>query len=464
MRTTIFVVLDSMRRDHLGAYNDAIDVTEHIDRIAEVSIMFENAVAQAPWTLPSHASMFTGLYPWEHGATNEKAHLETDKQTVAEKFRNQDYVTAAITPNIWVTPHKGMTDGFTEVENYLGVGDLTPLQKLYRTASGVFERLDERVRRPIVEQLNRLFDAVDIDTACRSEETIAAAIDFIEEYSDERFFLFVNLMDPQGAYNPPQQYLDRNNVQDLSAVPDYNEDFFTGEADYEELRKAYLTSVDYTGDLVGRLDRALSEHGLDEAALVVAGDHGQALGEGNVFGHQFTVREEVVSVPLFVRHPNESPDRDGRLVELRELYWLLPQVAGIESSDDLGTDAVVGDYEFPQVFKRYLPEDSLDYYYRKYRFYRTNEEKLVKSEQEDGTVSYTRIDRNSGETRPVDTQHRRLLDRIGDVGGDVDGDVTGDVTGNVDSDVTGNVDGDDPQRTAEREAAIKKRLEELGYR
>lgn len=439
MWPTVFVVLDSMRRDHLGVYNDAIDCTEHIDRIAEESVVYEDAVAQAPWTLPSHASMFTGTYPWEHEATNKNAHLETDRQTVAGKFREHDYVTAAITPNIWVTPHKGMTDGFDEVENFLGVGSLTPLQKLYRTASRLFERLDERVRRPVVEPLNRLFDAADIDTACRSEETIDAAIDFIEEHADEQFFLFVNLMEPHEPYDPPQEYLDRHDVRDLSAVPDDNEEFFTGETDYEELRKAYRASVDYTDDLVGRLDRSLSEH-VDEAALVVAGDHGQALGEEDFFGHQFTVREEVISVPLFVRHPERSPRRDDRLVELRELYWLLPDVAGIEDYDDLGTDAVPGGYEFPQVFRRYISEDSMDRYYRKYRFYRTAEERLVKSERKDGTVSYTRTDLDTGETDPVGARHRRLLDQLGDV------------------------TGDDSAGIGVQDPEVKQRLEELGYR
>ena len=440
MRSVIFVVLDSMRRDHLGVYDDAIGFTEHIDRIAAESVVYENATAQAPWTLPSHASMFTGTYPWEHEATNENAHFEADTQTLAEKFEEQGYVTAAITPNIWVTPHKGMTDGFDEVENFLGVGGLTSLQKLYRTASKYLERLDERIRRPIVGPLNGILETVDIDTACRSEETIAAAVDFLEAHAEERFFLFVNLMEPHEPYDPPQEYLDRHDVGDLSAVPDDNEDFFAGETDYEELRKAYRASVDYTDDLIGRLDRALSEHGLDDAILAVSGDHGQALGENDMFGHQFTVREEVVSVPLFVRHPEEPAARDDRPVELRELYWLLPDRAGIERYEDLGTDAAVGGYEFPKVFKRYIVEDRMDHYYRKYRYYRTEDEKIVKDEREDGTVTYNRIDLETGETRRVRPEHRRLLDELGDVSVS------------------------DRSKTDEEKAVVKKRLEELGYR
>jgi choline-sulfatase len=247
-------------------------------------------------------------------------------------------------------------------------------------------------------------------------------------------------MEPHEPYNPPQEYLDRHGVQDLNAVPDDNEDFFANETDYDELRKAYRASVDYTDDLIGRLDRTLSEQGLDDAVLAVAGDHGQALGEDDFFGHQFTVREEVVSVPLFVRHPNESADRDDRLVELREVYWLLPEFAGIESYDDLGTDAVPGGYEFPEVFKRYIATDSLDYYYRKYRYYRTEDEKLIKSEREDGTVSYMRIDLDEGTERRVRPEDRRSLDELGDP----------------------NSDGHAP--TPDEEAAVKERLEELGYR
>lgn len=440
MRNTVFVVLDSMRRDHLGVYNEAIDFTENIDRIAEESTVYGDAVAQAPWTLPSHASMFTGTYPWEHGATNANAHFETDERTLAETFREEGYTTAAITPNIWVTPHKGLTDGFDDVENFLGVGGLTPLQKLYRAASRIVERLDENTRRSIVEPLNRIFDAADIDTACRSEETIDAAVEFLEEHSEERFFLFVNLMEPHEPYDAPREYLDRHGVEDLGAVPDDNEEFFARETDYEELRKAYRASVDYTDDLIGRLDRALSEQGLDETVLAVAGDHGQALGEEDFFGHQFTVRDEVISVPLFVRHPERSSRRDDRLVELRELYWLLPDLAGIESYGDLGVEAASGGYEFPKVFKRYIDEDRMDHYYRKYRYYRTEEEKLLKIEREDGTVTYTRTDLDSGTERRVETEHRELLDGLGEA-------------------ETG---GRAP--TAEEEKAVERRLEELGYR
>jgi arylsulfatase A-like enzyme len=441
MRTTIFVVLDSMRRDHLGVYNDAVDFTGHIDGIAEESIVYENAVAQAPWTLPSHASMFTGQYPWEHGATNKNAHLETDERTLAETFSGHGYRTAAITPNIWLTPHKGTTDGFDDVENFLGWGSLTPLQKLYRVGSRLLERLDERTRRSVVDPLNRLLEAADIDTACRSAETIDAATDFVEAHADERFFLFVNLMEPHEPYDPPQEYLDRHGVEDLSAVPDDNEDFFAGETDYGELRKAYRASVDYTDDLIGRLDRTLSEHGLDDAVLVVAGDHGQALGENEIFGHQFTVREEVVSVPLFVRHPDHPARRDDRLIELRELYRLLPQFAGIEEYDDEDgeTDAVVGGYEFPDVFKRYISDDRMEHYYRKYRYYRTDGEKIVKHETEDGTVSYRRIDLETGTRRSVETKHERLVDQLDDATGDV-------------------------ELQREETEAVKRRLEKLGYR
>lgn len=441
MRTTVFLVLDSMRRDHLGAYNEEIDCTEHLDRIAAESVVYEDAVAQAPWTLPSHASMFTGTYPWEHEATNKNAHLETDDRTLAETFGEAGYRTAAVTPNIWVTPHKGLTDGFDEVENFLGVGGLTAVQKLYRAGSKLFERLDERVRRPVVEPLNRLLDAADIDTTCRSEETVDAATEFIEAHADEQFFLFVNLMEPHEPYGPPQEYQDRHDVRDLSSVPDDNEAFFAGETDYEELRKAYRASVDYTDDLVGRIDRALSEAGLDDAVFAVAADHGQALGEADFFGHQFTVREEVVSVPLFVRHPEKSPRRDDRLVELRELYRLLPSWAGIEPYDDVGTEAAPGGYEFPEVFKRYIADEEQDYYYRKYRYYRTADEKLRKEQRADGEVSYARIDLETEERLDVEGKHRRLLDGLGEVSDDPS-----------------------PERNEEETAAVEKRLEELGYR
>lgn len=439
MRTTIFVVLDSMRRDHLGVYADDVEYTGHLDRIAADSIVFEDAVAQAPWTLPSHASMFTGTYPWEHEATNKHAHLVTEERTLAERFAAQGYHTAAITPNIWVTPHKGLTDGFDHVENFLGVGGLGPLQRLYRAGSRWFEGVDERLRRPIVAALDRVFDAAEIDTTCRSAETIDAAIEYVRRHADEQFFLFVNLMEPHEPYDPPPEYQRRHDVGDLDGVPDDNREFFETEPDYEALRRAYRASVDYADDLIGRLDRALADCGLDDAVLAIAGDHGQALGEADYFGHQFTVREEVTRVPLLVRHPEEPARREDRLVELRELYRLLPALAGFAAYDDLGADAAPGGYEFPRVFKRFIDEAELDDYYRKYRFYRTDEERVVKSELQDGTVSYERFDRDTGESLPVEAEHRRLVDRLGEVASE------------------------DRLRPGAEDAAVEQRLEDLGY-
>lgn len=440
MRPVVFLVLDSMRRDHLGVYDDAIGFTENLDAIAEEAVVFEDAVAQAPWTLPSHATMFTGEYPWDHEATNRDAHFGADSTTLAERFAQEGYLTAAITPNIWLTPHKGMMEGFQEVENFLNIGGGSAVQWFYRSMSRYFEKLDSRFRWPVVRALESVFEFADIDNSCRSEETIEEAIGFIEDHADDQFFLFINLMEPHEPYDPPQEYLDRHGVTDLEGVPDDNKDFFADGADFDELRKAYRASVDYTDDLVGRLEEVLSEQGLEDAVLVITADHGQALGEADVFGHQFTVGEEVVSVPLLVKHPDHEPGREDALVELRELYDLIPQYAGLTEHEEIGTEVAVGGYEFPEVFRRFISADRMDQYYRKYRFYRTQDEKVVKSVGEDGEVSYQGIDLETGEEIPVTADLRRNVDRLQDVGGS-----------------------EERLREEDHDEAVRERLEELGY-
>lgn len=446
-KNVLFLVLDSLRKDRVSIYNDTVDFTEHLQEVATSSIVFENAVTQAPWTLPSHASMFTGAYPWEHGTTHARSYAPADQETFISSFVNEGYATAAITPNVWITPHKGMTADFESVENFMGVADNPVSVRLSKLSAKLYHRLGDVTKRMLGRQIDRAFRVFNVDDACKSEETVEAVEGYLgEREPDERFFLYVNLMEPHEPYRPPQAYKDAHDVTDEAAIPHRQKDLFTNdELSFDELRKVYDASVDYTDDLVGRIMAALKRNDLeDDTVVVLLSDHGQALGEdGGQFGHQFTVIEPVVNTVLLVSHPDLPAGRRDGLIELRKLNELVPYYAGLRPRPEtVFRETVKGGCEFPENFTGFIPRDRWDEFYRKYRYVKRDGTKVVKSIQEDGQTTIEAYDLETGETVPVPSD---LADEIADIG-----DVAADHT-------------DDDERR-EPDDAIKNRLEELGYR
>ena len=453
-RNVVFLVLDSLRKDRVSPYNEEVGFTEHINEFADSSVVFNDAVTQAPWTLPSHASMFTGEYPWEHGTTHARSYFPSDKETFVSEFREAGYTTAAITPNVWITPHKGMTRDFDYVENFLGKADNRLSVALSRFGTKAFHSLDDLTRRVLGRQLDRIFRLFDVDDSCKSEETVEEVELYLDERgaetADESFFLYVNLMEPHEPYRPPLRYVERHGVEEDANIPHRQKDVFTKEdIDFGELRKMYDASVDYTDDLVGQIMDALRRNDLDdETVVVLLSDHGQALGEdsGN-FGHQFTVTENVVNTVLMVSHPDREPGTRERPFELRKLSELVPHYAGIAPRpDEIFSDTVKGGLEFPENFTGYIPRESWDEYYRKYRYAKRDGKKVVKSVGEDGEARYEAYDLETGDEIDVPPDLAAAVDETA-------------------ADVSrADLDGDDEDGSDEPDEAVKRRLEDLGYR
>ncbi|MFW6321297.1 MAG: sulfatase [Halohasta sp.] len=444
-KNVVFLVLDSLRTDRVSAYNEAVDFTPNLQSIADSSIVFENAVTQAPWTLPSHASMFTGAYPWDHGTTHARSYFD-GRETFIGALGEAGYHTAAITPNVWITPHKGMTDDFDSVENFLAA-DNSVTQRLSRLSTKLYDGLGTTTKRVMGRQLDRAFRLFGVDDSCKSEETVGAVEQYLSgQDNDENFFLYVNLMEPHEPYHPPAQYKEKHGVDDESGIPHRQKDLFTmDEIDFEGLRRIYDASADYTDDLVGRITDALKANGLAEDTVVVLlSDHGQALGEDGAFGHQFTVAEPVINTVLMIDHPDLAARRESRLFELRRLQDLVPYYAGIAPEpEDVFSEIALGGCEFPENFTGFIPTDEWDTYYRKLRYAKTTDTTVVKSVGEDGDAIYTAIDLDSGEEIAVPADLKRAVDGIGDV-----------EVGDADS----------LQEPGEADAEVTQRLEALGYR
>ena len=126
----VLIIIDTLRADHLGTYGYYCDTSPSIDAFAKESIVFENAVVQSPWTLPSHMSMLTSLYPSSHGVIKEDRSLADEHITLAELMREGGYRTAAFTDGWLLRPRYGFDQGFdTYKSERVGIKKILPQAK-----------------------------------------------------------------------------------------------------------------------------------------------------------------------------------------------------------------------------------------------------------------------------------------------------------------------------------------------
>lgn len=274
----VLVVLDTVRADRVGASHNQHKITPQYDRMAASGLRFEFAYATAPWTLPSHATLFTGLASSQHGTVHEHFTLADKFETLAERLSARGYGTYGITSNPWLTKTRGMTQGF------------------------------------------KLFDAAYANNSAKTDKGAARAtelaIDFVHAAAgaEQPFFLFVNYLEAHLPYAPPAEGLAAIGVPPEQLLRDAfsiqeAEEIMTGAryASAEELALAktlYNAELAYQDQKLGALFDALrSRDLLDNTLVIVTADHGEMLGHDGMMGHEFSLSDDVLRVPLMLRLP-----------------------------------------------------------------------------------------------------------------------------------------------------------------
>jgi len=380
----VFIVLDTVRKDYVSPFNEEVDFTDNIEKIAKEGSAFQNAVAQAPWTLPSHGSMFTGLYPWEHGATQTNLELDVEEDLLAEKLNDEGYRTACFSANPFISKRVGTTAGFDKVETTIGPDRFDLFKSINKKLKAFENRLDfgafpkaELLLQNLSYRLNRF-------SGNETENLISKATDFMENNKEDDFFLFMNLMDCHLPLFPDKEYK-KKHAEDVNPgkVRQFPHRLISEgeEPDTESLKKLYRAQMDYLDDQIGNLYSFLEDEGLEEETMVViVGDHGENLGEEGMLGHSFSVSEALVSVPLVVKSPEMKPGRREQQVELRELHDLVLEQVGLEEDIDLGTKYAKGGMDRPEMDLAKIPKSMWDEYHEKLYFVRTPEKKVIGTE------------------------------------------------------------------------------------
>lgn len=351
------VVLDTLRRDAISPYEDDVDHTPNLAAFADDATVYETAVAQAPWSLPSQASLLTGRYPWQHGAGQGQPYLRPDEPLLQERLHEAGYRTAAIHENAWMVPATGTMGGFEHVTT---PADVTKYgRRLWRWAHRLpgGPALGRMIALSLSERNHRDHLAGTTDSRWLLGETAR----FLDAHGDEDFFLFCNPINAHYPYTPPERYRERHDVDVACADLDSRPIEYGGRAALEErepLRALYDAEVDYLDDVFGRLIGLFEERAIaDETLFVVCADHGELLGEDDIVGHHFSVRPELTHVPLMIKRPGVDGSIEESPTELREVYYEILRAAGVPASDDEGVfeECAAGLYESPTIYGERLP-------------------------------------------------------------------------------------------------------------
>lgn len=336
----LFIVLDTMRRDRLSLYGHSRETSPELDQFAQDATVFERAIAAAQWTIPSHASMFTGLYASTHGLTQGNGVLSNVYPTLAELLRQTGYHTVAFCNNPLVgVLNNGLQRGFERFYNYASAAPLRPVEarrsKLRREALRLFR---QHLARPLGNQfahsdwlfrisLNPLFVPLWTRLINYKGNTANSITDLIDYWgqctaggAEKPVFAFLNLMGSHLPYNPPQDYLNRvapelkTNHQAYPFMRRFNAEAARWAsptdpplADWERqtLLDFYDAEIAHQDYHLGRLLAYLKQAGaLENTLVVICADHGEGHGDHNFFGHGFVVYQELVHVPLLIRWPD----------------------------------------------------------------------------------------------------------------------------------------------------------------
>ncbi len=324
----VLIVLDTLRRDRLSLYGYGRATSPALSRFAERALVFDAATATSSWTLPSHASIFTGLAPRAHGAhgfrggaPHGNAHpLEERFETLAERARAHGIATAAIAANhFYLSPRYGLQQGFDSYWVHAPRAGLR-MPGVDRLAHWLQPRAVERVRWPYY----------------RAEEITDRVLDWLSARGDESFFLFVNYMDvhapnhgspdprvPKGdEQSPAEADFDLNRVPEGVSLPEPVRRHLENEYDREML--------DLDRQL-GRLLARLREGPLGtRTTVIVTSDHGEYLGEHQLIDHSRDLHEEVIGVPLLVAGPGIEPGRRSEPVSIAAIYDTALARLGVE--------------------------------------------------------------------------------------------------------------------------------------
>lgn len=270
----VLITIDTLRADRLGCYGYKPAHTPSIDKIAAEGVMFTNAVSHVPLTRPSHATIFTGLFPYQHGIHDNIAPpLDPKIPTLSEVFQKNGYRTAAFVSSFVINSQSGLQRGFDFYE----------------------DKFDPK-NQPTDFALN---------LEKRAGEVLNEFQNWKSTSSKNPFFVWLHFYDPHFPYAPP---------------PPYSKTF---------AERPYDGEIAYTDEVIGKVIKLLDPNTL----LIIASDHGESLGEHGENAHSYFIYDATLKVPLIFHWPGKIPAKQAVTPQVRliDLYPTILDLVSIQS-------------------------------------------------------------------------------------------------------------------------------------
>lgn len=317
-RNIILIIIDTLRADHLSCYGYNRNTSPVLDSLAESGTLWLNAQAQAPWTLPTHATIWTGLSArshrtnmeifWNDGERSGKNNysLDTDLPSLPVLLSEAGFTTFGLANVILLNETHGFNEGF----QYYSCND---------AGHG------------------------------RAAVSVDSLIIWLEQHSDERFFCMLHLFDVHAPYNPPPQYRELYGEYSIEETTSWliEDGVLLNPQDRDQLVSYYDGEITWVDDNLGRLFSWMRENGLSNNTLVVlTADHGEEFLEHGWVDHGHTLYQELVHIPLIFTGPGINAGVvDSRVAGQYDILPTLLTWAGISHSFVFdGTDILSQDF------------------------------------------------------------------------------------------------------------------------
>ena len=351
----ILIVMDAAGAKRCSAYGHHRDTTPGLSRIAAEGTLYKHCFAPAPWTIPSHASLFSGLYASEHGCDEKSLQLPEMVYSLPEILQQRGYHTAAISSNGLVTFRRGF-DVFYEMDTisysedyHVNRIEMMFAKKKIASEFGRFKYLLQYIwdnkcfQFPVINIVDRLYRKNFVNIFNNSSKATKKSFDICEyllkrHRNKKPLFIFINVMETHWKYNPPRQYqkfaeLDNRERQEILKTDPF--EFFVHGIPPDHLSALpllYEEALAYVDEKIWDFYTVIKHLGLlDETLFIVTSDHGEILGEHGIWGHHFSLYNEMIHIPLIMKYPPQvaQPGEHSGVVQLNDLYATILEIADI---------------------------------------------------------------------------------------------------------------------------------------
>ena len=448
----ILMVMDSARHDHMPLYGYSKNITPNIDEFAKDAAVFENAFTTSNWTLPTHASIFTGLYPSQHNVNAMDSILGKDIPTIAGILQKEGYETISVIMNPWLGKGFGLDKGFSVVDDVAEKRN-NFFVKVYYKLLKTFGFLG---RAFLINYIAKKH----VDDCLKKEKP---------------FFLFLNYMDAHYKFEPPIPYRSKYLPKGISygqikkaSVIEHEHNAgkkAISEQDLDNINLLLDSSIEYLDFEIGRLFNFLKERGIfDNTLIILTSDHGDLFCEHkNWLGHRHFLYEELIRIPLLIRYPKLfGASRTKGIVQITDIFPTILDAVGVkeESKALLGKSLIkrIKEKDFLKfaiaeqpvavldVYKNHHPDFDVTPINSKQRAIRTLKYEYILSS--DGKDELYNIEEDPKETKNLVEQRKDIRDAL---------------KGLMDEWLDKLPKLDKAKSKEEASEEMKKRLEELGY-